>query len=101
MCAACEVRSEAECDRLSDTVIGLCLAPASPFLVSNLRAKNISDSALMFDAEYLWDLGAVTATHDHPNSDRLQHSVAKRENIIWRHFRHFKKSSGDTFSAMF
>ena len=75
------VRSEAECDRLSDTVIGLCLAPASPFLVSNLRAKNISDSALMFDAEYLWDLGA-----DHPHSDRLQHSVAKRENIIWRHF---------------
>ena len=47
----------------------------------------------MFDAEYLWDLGAVRANHAaHPHSDRLQHRVVKRERKMkWKIFLTFKE----------
>ena len=51
--------------------------------MSRLRAKNIPDSALMFDAEYLWDLSAIRVNHAaHLHSGRLQHRVVKRENEV-------------------
>ena len=38
---------------------------------------------MMYDAEYLWDLGAVRVNNAaHPHSGQLQHRVVKRENEV-------------------